>query len=88
MSINRPELFEMMGVPKAQASKMLDLVLNSITEALAKGEDVTLKGFGTFKIVELAARTGRNPRTGETMKIPAKKVVRFKAGADLLDKVK
>lgn len=88
MSINRPELFEMMGVPKAQASKMLDLVLNSITEALAKGEDVTLKGFGTFKIVELAARTGRNPRTGEKMQIKAKKVVRFKAGADLSDKVK
>lgn len=88
MSINRPELFEMMGVPKAQASKMLDLVLNSITEALAKGEDITLKGFGTFKIVELAARTGRNPKTGEKMQIKAKKVVRFKAGADLSDKVK
>ena len=58
MSINRPELFEMMGVPKAQASKMLDLVLNSITEALAKGEDVTLIGFGTFKVTELAERTG------------------------------
>jgi DNA-binding protein HU-beta len=88
MSINRPELFEMMGVPKAQASKMLDLVLNSITEALAKGEDVTLKGFGTFKIVELAARTGRNPQTGKALQIPAKKVVRFKAGSDLSDKVK
>ncbi|PLX07106.1 MAG: hypothetical protein C0596_13350 [Marinilabiliales bacterium] len=54
MSINRPELFELMGVPKAKASKMLDLVLNSIGEALAKGEDVCIKGFGTFKIVELA----------------------------------
>jgi len=87
MSINRPELFELMGVPKAEASRMLDLVLNSISTALAKGEDVTIKGFGTFKVVELAERTGRNPQTGEKIQIPAKKVVRFKAGSALAEKV-
>lgn len=87
MRINRPELIEIMGVPKAEASRMLDLVLNSISEALAKGEDVSLKGFGTFKVVELAARTGRNPQTGEKMQIKARKVVRFKASTNLSDKV-
>lgn len=55
---------------------------------MAKGEDITLIGFGTFRVTELAARTGRNPQTGEKMQIKAKKVVRFKAGSDLSDKVK
>jgi DNA-binding protein HU-beta len=55
---------------------------------LAKGESITLIGFGTFKITELAGRTGRNPQTGKTMQIKAKKVVRFKAGNELASKVK
>lgn len=68
---------------KAVTSTILDLGLEAITEALARGESVQFVGFGTFSVQERKARTGRNPQTGEEMKIPAKKVVRFKAGAAL-----
>ena len=92
MSINRPQLIDIIAkkgnISKIEATRSLKLVLDSIGEALATGENVTLIGFGTFKVTELAARTGRNPRTGEAMQIKAKKVVRFKAGSDLADKVK
>ena len=92
MSINRPELIDIIAkkgnISKVAASESLKLVLGSIGEALATGENVTLVGFGTFKVTELVARTGRNPQTGEKMQIKAKKVVRFKAGSDLSDKVK
>jgi len=73
---------------KAKAKQAIDLTLWAISEALVKGEDVSLIGFGTFKISELAARTGRNPQTGKAMQIKAKKVVRFKAGATLATSVK
>ena len=75
------------GVTKAQAAEALDAVLGGITGALAKGGKVTLVGFGTFSVVKRAARKGRNPRTGEEIKIKAKKVVRFKPGKELSDKV-
>jgi DNA-binding protein HU-beta len=55
---------------------------------MAAGDKVTLLGFGTFSVSERAAREGRNPQTGETMNIPAKKVVKFKAGTKLVDSMK
>ncbi|MBV5318339.1 MAG: HU family DNA-binding protein, partial [Desulfobulbaceae bacterium] len=58
------------------------------TDAMAAGDKVTLIGFGTFSVTERAAREGRNPQSGQTMSIPAKKVVKFKAGAKLVDSVK
>lgn len=92
MSINRPELIDIIAkkgnISKTEAKKALELTIEAISEALAKGESITLIGFGTFKVTELAARTGRNPQTGKAMQIKPKKVVRFKAGADLSDKVK
>lgn len=70
-------------MPKAQAQKALDATVNAIAEALKKGENVQLIGFGTFAVVEKAARTGINPATKQKIEIPAKKVVKFKAGAGL-----
>jgi nucleoid DNA-binding protein len=66
----------------------LATVLEEITKALSKGEDVTLTGFGTFKVGARAAREGRNPKTGEKIKIPAMKTPKFKAGKGLKDAVK
>lgn len=70
-------------MPKAQAQKALDAIVNAIAEALKKGENVQLIGFGTFAVVEKAARTGINPATKQKIEIPAKKAVKFKAGAGL-----
>lgn len=68
---------------KKEAAAAVDEVLNSIKAAMKKGEDVTLVGFGTFKVSKRKARKGRNPQTGKEIKIPAKKVPVFKAGTDL-----
>ncbi len=73
---------------KKEAVNILNVVLGEITGALKKGQDVVLTGFGTFKVVKRKARTGRNPQTGESLQIPARKVVRFKVGADLKKTVK
>jgi len=73
---------------KAAAGKALEAVLESIREALASGESVTLTGFGSFKVSERAARTGRNPQTGEEISIPASKAVKFSVGKMLKDSVK
>lgn len=70
-------------MPKAQAQKALDATVGAIAEALKKGENVQLVGFGTFSVVEKAARTGINPATKQKIEIPAKKAVKFKAGAGL-----
>lgn len=70
-------------MPKAQAQKALDAAVSAIAEALKKGENVQLVGFGTFSVVEKAARTGINPATKQKIEIPAKKAVKFKAGAGL-----
>ena len=72
---------------KKSAKEAVDCVLASITEALEKGEQVPLVGFGTFKVVAKPARIGRNPRTGETLQIAAKKVPKFVAGKGLKDAV-
>ena len=71
------------GLSKVDAKKALDAVLGSIAEAVKGGDKVALVGFGTFSVSERAARTGRNPQTGATIEIAAKKSVKFKAGAGL-----
>lgn len=71
------------GISKAKAGAALASVLNSITEAVGKGDKVTLVGFGTFSVAKRAARTGRNPQTGKPLRIAAKKVPKFKAGNKL-----
>ena len=76
------------GVSKSVASKVLDSMINNVTKSLKKGEKVTLVGFGTFSVTKREARTGRNPQTGEEIKIPAKKVAKFRAGAKLAEAVK
>lgn len=75
------------GISKADAAKAVDGVFNAITSALKKGEEVRLVGFGTFSVATRAATTGRNPRTGATIKIPASKQPKFKAGKGLKDAV-
>lgn len=71
------------GLAKASVEKSVNSFINVVTTALKKGDDVTLIGFGTFSVGKRAARTGRNPKTGEPLKIKAKKVPRFKPGAAL-----
>lgn len=73
---------------KVQAREALEASVKVVTEALVKGDKVSLIGFGTFAVNEKPARTGRNPQTKETIEIPAKKVVKFKAGTELAAKVK
>ena len=72
-------------VSKAAAEKALISIMGVITDAMTAGDKVSLIGFGTFSVLERAAREGRNPQTGKKMKIPAKKVVKFKAGSKLAD---
>lgn len=77
------------GVTKKQASEVLEAVLSNITKTLKKGENVTVTGFGTFRISKRAARMGVNPRQpGERIKIPAMKLPAFKAGKSLKDAVR
>jgi DNA-binding protein HU-beta len=72
---------------KTDAAKAVDAVFDSITASLKKGDEVRLVGFGTFAVSERAASEGRNPRTGETIAIPASKQPKFKAGKGLKDAV-
>lgn len=85
--MNKTELInaiaEGAGLSKADAAKALNATTAAITNAVKAGDKVALVGFGTFAPAERPARTGKNPRTGEVIEIPAKKVVKFKAGADL-----
>lgn len=75
------------GLTKAQATAALDAVVDGVTGALKGGDKLTLVGFGTFGISARAARKGRNPQTGNEINIPAKNVVKFKAGKELTEKV-
>jgi DNA-binding protein HU-beta len=90
--MNKAQLIEAMAseakLTKADAKKALDAFIVATSKALKKGERVALVGFGSFSIAKRAARKGRNPQTGKEIKISAKKVVKFKAGADLSAKVK
>jgi DNA-binding protein HU-beta len=76
------------GLSKADASRVLNTIMDSIKAALKKGQKVTMVGFGSFSVSKRKARKGRNPRTGEAIKIPAGKVPRFSAGKSLKDAVK
>ena len=76
------------GLTKIDAKKALEAYIDATSKALKKGDRVALVGFGSFSVSKRAARTGRNPQTGKAIKIAAKKVVRFKAGADLSKTVK
>ncbi len=76
-----------LGVTPKQAMEMVNNFTDTVGEALADGEEVTLVGFGTFKVTARKSRTGRNPQTGETLKIPAKKAPSFKAGKALKEAV-
>lgn len=75
------------GVPKAQVQQMVDDVFDLIADGLSKGEKIDLRGFGTFSVRDSAARTGRNPQTGEPISIPARRVPGFKPGKELKEKV-
>jgi DNA-binding protein HU-beta len=90
--MNKQDLIDSMakaaGVTKVQAQAALDAFMGSTQSALKKGDKVILVGFGTFSVTKRAARKGRNPQTGKEISIPAKKVVKFKAGAGLQEKVK
>ncbi|SDZ77104.1 HU family DNA-binding protein [Microbulbifer marinus] len=89
--MNKSELIEAIAasadIPKAAAGRALDAMVDSITSALKNGDQVALVGFGTFAVKERAARTGRNPRTGDPIEIAAAKIPNFKAGKALKDAV-
>lgn len=89
--MNKGELInnvaEKAGLTKAQAGDALNAVLDNISGALSDGDKVTLIGFGTFSINKRNARKGRNPRTNEVIDIPAKNIVKFKAGKEFTENV-
>lgn len=90
--MNKAELIsaiaEASGLTKADSKRALDATVLAVTKTLAKGGKVSLVGFGTFSVANRAARTGINPTTKKAIKIPAKKVAKFKAGAELSKAVK
>ena len=85
--MNKKELITLMaarnGSSKADAERAVEVLIQVISDALEKGDSVSLPGFGTFEVRERAARTGRNPKTGEELKIAAAKVPAFKPGSTL-----
>jgi DNA-binding protein HU-beta len=89
--MNKTDLIDAMaadaGISKAAAKKALDSFVNNVSASLKKGDRVSLVGFGSFSVSKRSAREGRNPQTGATIKIKAKQVVKFKAGAELNGKV-
>ena len=89
--MNKSELIDAVAsaadLTKADAGRAIDATVAAITDTLAKGDSLSLIGFGTFSISNRAARTGRNPRTGETIQIKAAKLPKFKAGKALKDAV-
>ena len=89
--MNKSELIDVVAasadISKTAATRAVDAMVDSITNALQKSDQVTLVGFGTFSIKERAARTGRNPQTGEAIAIKAAKIPTFKAGKALKDAV-
>ena len=89
--MNKQELIESIAdkshTTRSDSKKMLEAFIETVTETLAKGESVQLVGFGTFKTSERNARSGRNPRTGEAVEIPAKRVPSFNAGNTLKEAV-
>jgi len=90
--MNKTELInqiaESADISKKAAGDALQGFMSAVTETMQKGDKLSLIGFGTFSISERSARTCRNPQTGKEMKVPAKKVVKFKVGSKLADAVK
>ena len=76
---------EKVGMKKREAGAVINSMIESIKEALERGEKVAIVGFGTFALANRAAREGRNPKTGETLRIPERKVVRFRPGRGLME---
>lgn len=76
------------GLRQDETRVVVDEVLEEISRSLSRGEKVELRGFGVFKVKERQARLGRNPRTGEEVSVPAMKVVHFKAGKELKERVR
>ncbi len=91
LTMNKAELVAKIaddaGLSKTQGNAALDSFIEAVTKTLKGGGKVTLVGFGTFSVTKRAARTGRNPQTGATIKIKAKKVAKFKAGKELAGKL-
>lgn len=91
ITMNKAELIAKIaddaGITKTQANTTLDSFVEAVTKTLKGGGKVTLVGFGTFSVSKRAARNGRNPQTGEVIKIKARKVARFKAGKELSAKL-
>ena len=81
------EVAERIDVPKNRAEAIVNAVFDSMKEALLGDERIELRGFGSFSIRNYEARTGRNPRTGDTVKVPPKKSVHFKVGKELKERV-
>jgi len=90
--VNKRDLVEKVsteiGLTKAASGRAVSAIIDGITDALARGEKVTLVGFGNFRVMERKARRGRNPQTGGEIQIPGKKVPKFKPGRALREKVK
>lgn len=90
--MNKSELInaitEKAQLTKADAKRALEAAIETVSEALAKEDKVTLVGFGTFSVAKKEERTGINPRTKESIVIPARKVIKFKAGNELVNKAK
>jgi DNA-binding protein HU-beta len=89
--VNKSELIDHVakktGMPKTKAGEAVEAIFDGIKTSLKKGGEVRLVGFGTFSVAKRAATTGRNPRTGEKINIPASKQPKFKAGKDLKEAV-
>jgi DNA-binding protein HU-beta len=89
--VNKQELIDYVAkeadLPKTKAQSAIEALFSGIKHTLKKGGEVRLVGFGTFSVANRAATTGRNPRTGETINIPASKQPKFKAGKELKDAV-
>jgi len=89
--VNKSELIDAVAaaadISKAKAAQAVDGMTSAVTKALSSGDQVTLVGFGTFSVRERAARTGRNPRTGESVEVPAKRTPFFKMGRELKERL-
>ncbi|MFT4062961.1 MAG: HU family DNA-binding protein [Edaphocola sp.] len=89
--MNKAELIEQIakdaGLTKVQANDALNSFTNTVVATLKKGDSLTLVGFGTFSVTQRSARNGRNPQTGEVIKIKARKLPKFKAGKDFSTKI-
>jgi len=89
--MNKSELVSQISksssLTKTDAARAIEAIIETITKSLKKGEDVQIIGFGSFKTTSRSASEGRNPRTGQTIKIPARKLARFSAGKHLKDAV-